>query len=52
MTWAPNVANASEVVKAALADIEADEKQLIAATGEMIQADGGAIYGFDLLEGV
>ena len=41
--------NASEVVKAALANIEADEKQLVAATGEMFQADGGAIYPFDLL---
>ena len=49
MTWAPNVENASEVVKAAVADIEADERQLIANSGEMFKADGGAVYGFDLL---
>ena len=39
----------SDVVETALADLEADEKELIAIAGEMLQAYGGAVYGFDFL---
>ena len=39
----------SDAIKAALADLEADEKAMLDRAADMIQADDGAVYGFDLL---
>ena len=39
----------SDAVIAALAEVETDEKQLIETAAGMLQAYGGALYGFDFL---